>query len=106
MKKLLFALTLVLVLATQSFALKAENVENGLSKLKDIDSAIAWLECILPKKDGDSRATMIGTAYSIVEYCSCTEKARKVLEDDGVYKMLLKEIETLKERRSSIKVEE
>lgn len=83
---------------TNSFAIRAEAVQEGLNSLKGYDSAIEYLDCL----ERDIAPKTTGVIYFYTQ-CGCDSACRKILNDtELIYKIKTtkKELEDAKHKLS------
>lgn len=102
MKRIIaFALATVLF-AVPALAIRAVDVQEGMTELKDVDQTISVLGCMWNK--GVFGLSYIGGSSS--DDCDCGVKCRAILSEIGFDKALNKLGEKLQEKRNSIKIGE
>lgn len=102
MKRIIVVTLATVLFAVPALAIRAVDVQEGMTELKDVDQTISALGCMWNK--GVLGSSYIGGLSS--DDCDCGVKRRAILSEIGFDKALNKLGEKLQEKRNSIKIGE
>lgn len=111
MKRIIVFTLATVLFAVPALAIRAVDVQEGMTELKDVDQTISALGCMWNKGELGSSYMGSTSPYVIIggsssDDCDCGVKCRAILSEIGFDKALNKLGEKLQEKRNSIKIGE